>query len=218
MSTTSPAAASTAADGRTARRIETRRKVVTAATELFAERGYAATTMDDIAAAAGVSKGALFYNFDSKPRLFADILDLAVNRLVDVQNRALGGESGWAGLEALGRALIVAVDESPALIQLLVMELFRQGRPWADDPPGIRDRLLAPITATLLEVRTERAARPSNPPEVVDAVAMAMFGALCFAALDRQAFSPRRSVDDVSQVLFTVIAGLRPGSPEAAAQ
>lgn len=200
-------------DGRTARRLETRRKVLTAATDLFAERGYAATTMDEVADAAGVSKGALFYNFDSKQALFADILDQATGRLVEVQTEAVQGRSGWAALEHLGRALIVAVDESPALIQLLVMEVFRDGRPWTPQLRDIRSRLLAPMTATLLQVREERLDEaPTNPPEVAEAVAMAMFGALCFAALDRQAFAPARTTDDMADVLFTVIAGLRPGS------
>lgn len=200
-------------DGRTARRLETRRKVLAAATDLFAERGYAATTMDEVADAAGVSKGALFYNFDSKQALFADILDQATGRLVEVQTEAVQGRSGWAALEHLGRALIVAVDESPALIQLLVMEVFRTGRPWTPQLREIRSRLLAPMTATLLQVREERLDEaPTNPPEVAEAVAMAMFGALCFAALDRQAFAPARTTDDMADVLFTVIAGLRPGS------
>lgn len=200
-------------DGRTARRLETRRKVLTAATDLFAERGYAATTMDEVADAAGVSKGALFYNFDSKQALFADILDQATGRLVEVQTEAVQGRSGWVALEHLGRALIVAVDDSPALIQLLVMEVFRTGRPWTPQLRDIRSRLLAPMTATLLQVREERLDEaPTNPPEVAEAVAMAMFGALCFAALDRQAFAPARTTDDMADVLFTVIAGLRPGS------
>ena len=40
--------------------IQTRRRIVDAAAELFAERGYAATTIDAVAAAAGVSRKTVF--------------------------------------------------------------------------------------------------------------------------------------------------------------
>lgn len=52
-----------------------RRKVLAAAEELFAARGVAAVTMDDIAAAAGVGKGTLYRRFGDKSGLGAALLD-----------------------------------------------------------------------------------------------------------------------------------------------
>jgi AcrR family transcriptional regulator len=52
-----------------------RRKVLAAAEELFAARGLAAVTMDDIAAAAGVGKGTLYRRFGDKSGLAAALLD-----------------------------------------------------------------------------------------------------------------------------------------------
>lgn len=49
---------------------ETREAVLRAARQLFAEQGYAATSLNAIAARAGVSKGALFHHFTSKEDLF----------------------------------------------------------------------------------------------------------------------------------------------------
>ncbi|MDA8340818.1 MAG: helix-turn-helix domain containing protein, partial [Actinomycetota bacterium] len=40
---------------------------------LFAERGYSATTMDDIAEAAGVTKPLLYQHFDSKRALYLEL-------------------------------------------------------------------------------------------------------------------------------------------------
>jgi AcrR family transcriptional regulator len=45
---------------------ERRRAVLTEALKLFAERGYAAVTMDDIARAAGLTKGGVYFHFPSK--------------------------------------------------------------------------------------------------------------------------------------------------------
>jgi len=57
------------------RALETRERIVAAARTTFAERGYEAATMDDIAAAAGASKGALYHHFATKEDLFRAMLD-----------------------------------------------------------------------------------------------------------------------------------------------
>ncbi|MCA2226070.1 TetR/AcrR family transcriptional regulator [Nonomuraea aurantiaca] len=73
---------------------ETRERLLRAAAEVFAERGYEGTRVADIAAAAGVSNGALYAHFGSKaqllvaalrahgPRLLADLLAADPNRSI----------------------------------------------------------------------------------------------------------------------------------------
>jgi AcrR family transcriptional regulator len=58
-----------------------RRKVLAAAGELFAARGVAAVSMDDVAAAAGVGKGTLYRRFGDKSGLAAALLDERESRL-----------------------------------------------------------------------------------------------------------------------------------------
>jgi AcrR family transcriptional regulator len=65
-----------------------RRKVLAAAEELFAARGVAAVSMDDVAAAAGVGKGTLYRRFGDKSGLAAALLDEWETQL---QQEMLGG-------------------------------------------------------------------------------------------------------------------------------
>ncbi len=65
-----------------------RRRVLEAADRLFAERGVAGVTMDDIAAAAGVGKGTLYRRFTDKGGLAGTLLDL---RGAELQERILSG-------------------------------------------------------------------------------------------------------------------------------
>jgi AcrR family transcriptional regulator len=53
--------------------METRDRIMTVALELFAQRGFAAVTMDEIASAAGVTKGAVYYWFADKDDLGRDL-------------------------------------------------------------------------------------------------------------------------------------------------
>ena len=52
-----------------------RRDILEAAKRLFAERGFHATRMSDVAAAAGASHGTIFWHFGSKEELFHDLMD-----------------------------------------------------------------------------------------------------------------------------------------------
>lgn len=55
---------------------ETRRRIRSAADALFLEGGYTATSMDDIAKAAGVSRQTVFSAFGSKPGLLKEVIDV----------------------------------------------------------------------------------------------------------------------------------------------
>ncbi|NUP57958.1 MAG: helix-turn-helix transcriptional regulator, partial [Pseudarthrobacter sp.] len=66
---------------RPARTTATRQKLFDASMELIGERGAASVTVDEIAAAAGVSKGTVYYNFGSKSELIAQLLRHGVDIL-----------------------------------------------------------------------------------------------------------------------------------------
>ena len=66
-----------------------RRQLVAVALELFARRGYRATTMDDIAEAAGVTKPLLYQHFSSKRALYLELVDSIAQDLLTAIGRAV---------------------------------------------------------------------------------------------------------------------------------
>jgi AcrR family transcriptional regulator len=83
---------------RPARTTATRQKLFEASMELIGERGAAGVTVDEIAAAAGVSKGTVYYNFGSKSELIAQLLrhgvDILKARLQDAPGQDGPGQDG----------------------------------------------------------------------------------------------------------------------------
>ena len=69
------------------RRERTRAAIVKAAKRTFGERGFAATTMDDIAASARVAKGALYHHFTTKEALFEAVFEQTSLELVSDLDR-----------------------------------------------------------------------------------------------------------------------------------
>ncbi|CAM5337533.1 TetR/AcrR family transcriptional regulator [Streptomyces abikoensis] len=103
-----------------AARAEARSRIETAAARLFGERGYAATTIDDIAAAAGLSKPMLYRHFDSKKELHLELLE----RHRDGLAAAPPGEPPRGGdpdarLRAVLEAWFEQVESSPYTWRLL---------------------------------------------------------------------------------------------------
>jgi AcrR family transcriptional regulator len=57
---------------------ETRRRIVTAAGELFVEHGYGATTLQGVAERAGVSVQTIYFVFGNKPSLLKELVDVTI--------------------------------------------------------------------------------------------------------------------------------------------
>ncbi len=60
---------------------DTKSKIIEAGIELFSQKGYEATSVQDICEIAGVSKGAFFHYFPTKEAFFMEILDLWLKEL-----------------------------------------------------------------------------------------------------------------------------------------
>ena len=84
-------------DRRWTRRKEARpTELMAAALDLFVERGFAATRLEEVAARAGVSKGTLYLYFSSKEELFKAVIRSGIVPLLERGERLLGEHRGTA--------------------------------------------------------------------------------------------------------------------------
>lgn len=199
-------------DGRSARKVETRRRIMAAAGELFAERGFTGTSMDDIAEAAGVSKGTIFYNYKNKADLFEKLVSTSAGEIAADIAAAREQHRGWAALTDATWRVMQTADENPAPSQIVLTELFRTHRPWADTLGACREQIIAPLVTIIAEVvedRLDRGIEPLIQPEHMPNVAMSVVGALVVATLDRRAFMPERPLEEVHRGLMLAISGLQ---------
>jgi AcrR family transcriptional regulator len=93
---------------RQARSEATRRKIITSAVELFNEIGYPATGLGDIIERAEMTKGALYYHFDSKESLATAIIEEGSTRLADAFHNIT--TSSAPALEGIIHGLFVVAD------------------------------------------------------------------------------------------------------------
>src|SRR5580698_6340175 len=105
-----------------------RQQLFAVALELFAQRGYRATTMDDIAEAAGVTKPLLYQHFSSKRALYLELVDsIAQDLLVAIGRAVMRAEGPRQQVEMGFAAYFRLVITRQAECRLL------SGRDHADD-------------------------------------------------------------------------------------
>src|SRR5690606_5605344 len=86
------------------RRAERREQILAAATRAFARAGFAATSLDDIAAETGVTRVILYRHFESKTDLYRAVLDRFCAVLADHVREPVGGFTAAALAGLVGAA------------------------------------------------------------------------------------------------------------------
>lgn len=101
-------------------RDERRRQLLDAARQVFVDHGFHATSMDDIAVAAAVSKPVLYQHFPGKHELFLDLMDTQVDLLESAVNSALAStQDNKERVQATIRAYFQFVDSPDRAYRLL---------------------------------------------------------------------------------------------------
>lgn len=111
--------------------------VLDAAARLFAGRGYSATSMRDIAHAAGMLPGSLYYHFAAKEDLLEAVYEAGVREIIDAVRIAIAREADpWGRLEAACVAHLESVLRQSDYAQVLIRVL-------PEDVPPAAKRLAA---------------------------------------------------------------------------
>jgi AcrR family transcriptional regulator len=108
-----------AKQSKAARGRATRAALLEAARRLFGERGYAATSTEDVVAAAGVTKGALYHHFGGKPDLFQAVFEQVKHEISDRVAEVFMVPDAWTALAGGCQALVDA-QLDPAVRQIVL--------------------------------------------------------------------------------------------------
>ncbi len=184
----------------------TRSQLVAVGRRLFAERGFAATSTEEIVARAGVTRGALYYHFKNKEDLFRAVLTEVEEAIHErVTAVAMAEAQPWDGLVAGCGAFLdacldpavqrIALIDAPAVLGWEVWRqvgsehrfgIFVTGLNWAMVAGDIEDLPAVPLAHMLLGALNE--------------------GALFIARAERKAAAR----DEVAGIIDRLLGGLRP--------
>jgi AcrR family transcriptional regulator len=138
------------------RKAETRREIIAAAFECFADKGYHSTGIADVAARLGMGHGTFYRYFENK----RDIVEHVITDLIDRITAALTAENAPAAVgtledyrlqtERIGGVLAGILLEDPRIPRMLLLEAPGIDREMADRILGFHDMAVR-LTASYLE-------------------------------------------------------------------
>jgi AcrR family transcriptional regulator len=147
--------------------VDSRQEILRAAARLFQQRGYDATSMNDVAAALRLSKGGLYHHFQSKDEILFEIMDHAMEI---TQERVLNPVRTMSDPAERLRALIrlhIEVVLSPRDREITVM--LHENHPL---PPALRKRINARkkdyihfVESLIAEVQQEARKKSQHHPK-----------------------------------------------------
>ena len=101
---------------------ERRAQLLEVGRSIFSERGYEATTVEEIATRAKITKPVVYEHFNGKEGLYAVIVDREVQSLLGRITQSLEGDHPRALLEQAAYAFLTYIEEEPAGFRILVRD------------------------------------------------------------------------------------------------
>jgi len=132
-------------------KLNRRREILQAAWEVFASEDYDSATLDDIAAAAELSKGTLYLYFQNKADLFFATFEMGVERLFSIVQEVISSsDDPVAGLREIIKRLLDFFEENAGFFRILFSERAHfEIRAEMGDDNGLKKRLLYIVSGGL---------------------------------------------------------------------
>jgi TetR/AcrR family transcriptional regulator len=188
----------------------TRAAVIDAAERLFAERGFAATSMRDISAASGVSHPLIHHHFGSKEELYAAVKRRMVEGYARRFPAAVRATNRPLGIRAEMRRIMTYLSENPVMLRLCGWtRLEGDTQVWPGEP-DLLDNLRRRVEATQRRGRMRTDLDPA-------ALSLMILGLILFWVENRAHFTERfrGRIDDEAyfqQAVALIERGVAPGS------
>ncbi len=194
-------AASSRRPGRTSK---TQLKLFQAAMDIMNQLGPEATTVEEVAARAGVSKGTVYYNFGSKQTMIDQLLLYGAKLLLAEMALVASGPDPRVALRNAIEAALLYLGDHPGFARLWVSELWRNG----PGSPGTTDLIRDDIMRFLLELvqslgRYYRVDSSRSP----EGVALAIFGSVFMMTMDEALHGSQRSHLEAADVTMLIVDG-----------
>jgi AcrR family transcriptional regulator len=153
----------------------TRQRLLDAAEQVFADKGYHGTVVDDIIRASDSSKGGFYFHFPNKQAIFLSLVDKLVPRLAAAIDRAIAAETDpIAQLDAALRTVLETFGRHRQLSKILLIEAVGLGHGFDEKLMRTRGRF-----AGMIQTHLDRAvAAGAIEPQDTTLIAWAWFGAI----------------------------------------
>ncbi len=198
-------------DRRVAQGDATRASLIQAARELFGEQGYVETSLDEIVARAGVTKGAVYHHFEGKEGLFRSVFEQVHREVTDNAAAQFLGPDSWAALLD-GCALWIDAHQDPA-VRRIALQDARAVLGW-DDVRGIENRFGAVALRGALRKAMYAGVLEQQPLRPLAVLLMGALGEGCLYIAESE--TPEAARGEVLELITDMLSAFRTETVEVA--
>jgi TetR/AcrR family fatty acid metabolism transcriptional regulator len=153
----------------------TRQRILDAAEEVFAEKGYHGAVVDDIVRAADMSKGGFYFHFPNKQGIFLALMEALTPRLINAAERAIEQEKDpIAKLDAALRTVLDTFSRHRRLSKILLIEAVGLGHGFDEKLMEVR----AQVAMVIKKYLDQAVAQGAIAPIDTEITAFAWLGAI----------------------------------------
>ncbi|MDY6051581.1 MAG: TetR/AcrR family transcriptional regulator [Rothia sp. (in: high G+C Gram-positive bacteria)] len=188
---------------------KTQLKLFQAAMDIMSADGPTATTVEDIAERAGVSKGTVYYNFGSKKTMIDQLLQYGAKLLLAEMTQASQHEDPREALQSALRVANIYLGEHPGFARLWISELWRSGEQRSPTTDLIRADIMRFIRKLISNLSSRYTVRTDYS---IEGVSVIIFGAVFMLYMDKTRHGAERTSDEGARLAMLTIDGYIQGT------
>lgn len=179
----------------------TRERILDAAMNIFSAKGFHDTKLDEIVAAASISKGSIYFHFPNKEKLFIALVDQFADVIERRAREAIAGESqGILRVQAALAAVLEAFGKYRVPAKLLLVQAVGLGSVFERKRMEVTDRFALLIQTYLDEAVADESIAPVN----THIVAHAWMGAI-YSVVIQWVYTGEPSQDEIMEALLPLL-------------
>lgn len=195
---------------------QTRQQLLDAALRVFGQQGYDATTLDDIAHAAAVTRGAIYWHFKGKAELYQALLAERQAPAVATLTATLTADASPSErLRALITRSVALLEEDPSYRATMELTLFKTGAApelaagLAQKVSGLRNVRRA-VAELVRAGQQEASLRAGLDPDAAATTILSLINGVALTwLLDPESFSPAAQAATIADTLLAGLAAER---------
>lgn len=185
---------------------QTRVRILDEAKRVFHRKGFSATSINDLLAAAGTTKGNLYFHFSGKEEVVLAVLRREQQKFMQFLDEALQGETPGARLDNFFRQ---ALEKNRSrgfvggcLFGNTALEASDTSEPFAEVVKEVFAAWIDKVAQTIAAAQLARQVRTDLPPlELAEMIVMTLEGGIMQARLHKSELPLKRSLDSLRKIL-----------------
>lgn len=182
-----------------------RERILEAAVDIFAQKGYYAARVSDVASAAGIADGTIYLYFKSKEAILISLFEYWMERIASEVALAMDEQPDTSGkLRGFIRGHVMLAERYPTAAQVLTVELRQSSKLIREYRSPAFHAYMHSLVEMLARGQRDGVLRSNFEPRIL---ARAIFGALDEMALSWTMSKKRQPMAEIAEQLFEVFYG-----------